>query len=524
MIIDPSGWAERLGSFTRGRRWLAAFGFGGLSAAALPPVGLVLVLIPAFTGLLWLIGRTCWRGAAATGWWFGLGHFATGLYWVGSAFYVDAALYGWLAPFAILGLAAGMALFPAIALTIMHVFCRRLRLSDWAQALVLAVFWTLGEWLRGQVLTGFPWNLMGTVWVVSEAMLQTAAWIGVFGLGLLTVMAAALPAVLARGAGLRDWAVALSGVAVMALLWTGGLMRLAEAETGADDTTIEGVRLRLVQPNIAQHLKWKPDLRIKHVRRQLQMSRQAAEGAPPTHIIWAETAVPFNLSSDRPLQKILGKAVPADGLLITGAPRVEGRSGADQKLWNSAHALTPAGDIVATYDKRHLVPFGEYVPFRSILGFSKLTAGRLDFTPGTGPRTIDLPGLPLAAILICYEIIFPDEVPGDGERPGWLLNITNDAWFGLTAGPYQHLAAARMRAVEHGLPLVRVANTGISAVVDGYGRIIASLPLGQAGVLDTDLPKSLPATVFARYGGAMIWFLLTGVLLLCSVMGRRRND
>jgi apolipoprotein N-acyltransferase len=523
MIIDPSGWAERLGGLTRWRRWLAAFGFGGLAAAALPPVGLVFVLVPAFTGLLWLIGRTCWRGAAATGWWFGLGHFSAGLYWVGSAFFVDAALYGWLAPFAVLGLAAGLALFPAIILTMTHGFCRRHQPTDWACALVLAVLWTLGEWLRGQILTGFPWNLIGTVWVVSDAMVQTAAWIGVFGLSMLTVMASALPVVLARGMAARNWAVALSGVAVMIFLWAGGQARLAQTEMAADAPMVEGVRLRLVQPNIAQHLKWKPDLRIKHVRRQLQMSLQAAEGAPPTHVIWAETAVPFNLSSDRPLQKFLGRAAPMGGLLITGAPRAEGKSGAGQRLWNSAHALTSAGDIIATYDKRHLVPFGEYVPFRSVLGLSKLTAGRLDFSPGTGPRTLELPGLPPAAMLICYEVIFPDEVPGGGKRPGLLLNITNDAWFGLTAGPYQHLAAARMRAVEQGLPLVRVANTGISAVVDGYGRMIASLPLGQAGVLDSDLPQSLPATIFARFGGAIIWLLL-GVLVLCGFMGRSRSD
>lgn len=517
--------AREITAFTGWRASSTAVGLGILGAAAMPPFGIVIALVPAFTGLAWLCERPRWQGAFAIGWLFGFGHFAIGFYWVANAFLVEAQLYGWLAPFAVAGLAAGMALFPALAVTAANELGLALGLRRWARALALAAFWTLAEWLRGQLFTGFPWNLIGTVWVANELVLQTAAWVGVFGLGLLTVAAAGLPAALADGRGRRPLAQAVSGTALLALLLGLGALRLAGADTGE----VVDVRLRLVQPNIPQHLKWQADLRVGHVRRQLDMSLQPpAAGLPkPTHVIWAETAVPFNLAGDRPLQKVLGEAAPADGLLITGAPRAAGRPGPGQQIWNSAHALTHAGVIVATYDKKHLVPFGEYVPFRSVLGFAKLTQGRLDFTSGTGPRVVELPGVPPAAFLICYEVIFPDEVPGHGgdgrSRPGWLLNLTNDAWFGVSAGPHQHLAASRLRAVEQGLPLVRVANTGISAVIDGYGRLRAALALGQAGVLDAGLPKALAATPFARFGEAVNWALILAALALAGLAGRCRR-
>lgn len=533
MSENRPGWAVRVAALSGWRRWLTLIGLGALASAALPPFGVVFALVPAFTGLLWLSRSAAWRRAFGAGWAFGVGHFATGLYWVAHAFFVDGALYAWLAPVAVVGLAAGMALFPALAVAAANEFSRILRLGLLGRVLALAGFWSLAEWLRGEVLTGFPWNLIGSAWVASDAVLQGAAWVGVFGLGLISVIAAALPAVLLDGASRRNVAFAASGIAGFALLWGLGAMRLQAAASNATDAQgekgekIDGVRLRLVQPNIAQHLKWRADLRLGHVQRQIAMSRQPAEGGvAPTHVIWPETAVPFNLANDRPLQKVLGRAAPPGGLLITGAPRAAGASPAERQLWNSAHALTPAGVIVATYDKRHLVPFGEYVPFRHWLKFSKLTEGRLDFSPGTGPRILDLPGLPAAGLLICYEIIFPDAMPrasGAGRRrPGWLLNITNDAWFGDSAGPHQHLAAAQLRAVEQGLAVVRVANTGISAVIDPYGRVRASLPLGRAGVIDSNLPAALAETPFARFGRTVTWAIILAALVAAGVLGRRR--
>jgi apolipoprotein N-acyltransferase len=518
----PGTWAERLGALTGWRRWMVAALLGALAATALPPVGLVAALVPAFTGLLWLVAGARVRCALAAGWWFGLGHFSVGFYWVGSAFFVDAQLYGFLAAPAVLGLAAGMAIYPAAALGAAQAAGHRLRLRAWARALVLAALWMVGEWLRGWVFTGFPWNLIGTAWSGIDAMLQPAAWIGAWGLGLVSVAAAALPAQLAEGRRVRDLALAFGGLGLIAVMALAGAWRLQDAQT----PDVEGVRLRLIQPNIAQHLKWKPELRTRHVQRQLEMSRQpAAAGAAPTHVIWAETSVPFNLAGDPPLQRVLGGGVPEGGLLIAGAPRADGQPGATRRLWNSAHALNADGEIVATYDKQHLVPFGEYVPFRSILKFSKLTEGRLDFAFGEGPRIIDLPGLPPASVLICYEVIFPDEVPGrdgtGGGRPGWLLNLTNDAWFGVTSGPHQHQAAARLRAVEQGLPLVRAANTGISAVVDAYGRVRGELALATAGVLDSGLPAALAPTAYARFGPLFAWLLALAMITGAALLGRQ---
>jgi len=230
-------------------------------------------------------------------------------------------------------------------------------------------------------------------------------------------------------------------------------------------------------------------------------------------VIWPETAVPYYLSDSSELRVALSKLVPPDGLLISGALRRSVDSTNRPQLWNSLHALAPDASLVATYDKHHLVPFGEYVPLRNVLGLSKLVHGDVDYSSGPGPRTLLLPGLPPMSPLICYEGIFPGDVIDSANRPEWLLNVTNDGWFGNTAGPYQHFQAARLRAIEEGLPLVRAANTGISAVVDAHGRIVGKLALGTEGVLDAALPKALDyLTPYARVGDTII----LAVLALCG--------
>lgn len=506
-VIGVSGW----------RRILLAVAFGLLATASLPPIHAIVLLLPAFIGLLWLIdGSSGWRGAFAAGWWFGFGHFAAGFYWIAHALLTDAQQFGWMVPFAVGGLAAVVAVFPGIAALLVRASGAR----GAGRVLVLGASWTALEWLRGWIFTGFPWNLIGTVWVVSEPMMQLAAVCGVYGLSLLSVTVAAMPAVLADGAGVerRAFGAVAAAAAVLGAAWVGGAARLAVAPGGE----VADIRLRLVQPAIDQKLKWRPKLRLAHVKRQLDMSSAppTRAGSPsPTHIIWAETAVPFNLASEQGLLKALGATVPAAGLLVAGAPRLTRREGAPARIWNSLHAVDESGAIVGTYDKHHLVPFGEYVPFRGLLNVSKLVPGRIDFSPGPGPVTLRLPGLPPFSPLICYEAIFPGRVLNKEDRPTWLLNITNDAWFGVSSGPYQHFAAARFRAVEEGLPLVRVANTGISAVVDAHGRTVASLGLGVTGVLDSPLPAALEGiTPYGLFGDWMVAALVLaaaagGVLL-----------
>ena len=484
--------------------------FGVLATAALPPVHALPLFVPALTGLVWLIDSARSRRAAiAAGWWFGIGHFASGFYWISVALLVDAARFAWMIPFAVIGLSAFFALFTALVGGLAFVVARR----GAGRVLALAAAWAFQEWLRSWLLTGFPWNLVATAWTPIESVLQATAVIGPYGLGLLTVWAAASPALLAgrQASGpMRSWAVAGLPAALLILCAIAGMVRLGTA----DDGRVAGVRLRLVQPAIPQQLKWQDDLRERHLAAHLALSAVPAV-PPPTHVIWSETAVPFFLASDPAIREQVASVVPPGGLVITGAPRGGRLPDGTVQVWNSLLAIDGAAEVVGVFDKFHLVPFGEYVPLRGILGVSKITEGRVDFSAGPGLRTLRLPGLPPFSPLICYEIIFPGEVAVPDDRPAWILNLTNDGWFGRSAGPYQHFASARLRAVEEGLPVVRVANTGISGVIDGYGRVTAALALGEPGYLDADLPLPLPQpTPFARFGAA-----ITALLVLLAAGG-----
>jgi len=495
MLVRLTGW----------RRYLAAAMLGAVASAALPPAHLVPVLWPAFVGLLWLLdGIERPHGAFLVGWAFGTGHFLAGLYWVGIAFLVDAEQFAALIPLAVGALAAGVGLFPGFAaLAVWASRCRGL-----GRVLLLAVAWLATEWVRSWLFTGFPWNLIGSVWVFSDAMLQLGAFTGVWGLSLVTVLTAAAPSTLGDAAArpLKRWVPTCVSLLALALVWSGGALRLAAAPVPGSDA-VPGVMLRLVQPGIDQSSKWQAQLRSQNIADQMTMSaRKTTDDI--THIVWSETAITYSLADDPDLRRVLAQIVPRDGLLLSGAVRRSASAGR-LRLWNSLHALDSSGEIRGTYDKFHLVPFGEYIPYRSLFGFAKLTQGRIDFTPGPGPRTLELPGLPPVGQLICYEVIFPGRVTEPGRRPAWLLNVTNDAWFGTSSGPYQHFASVRLRTVEEGLPAVRVANTGISAVVDSYGRVLHRLGLNRVGAIDSSLPRPADArTLYSRVGNWMVLILI----------------
>lgn len=505
--------AARLAARTGRRRYGLAFLLGVLAALSLPPFYATPLILPAFTGLLWLYdGIETHRAAGALGWWFGFGFFLSGLYWVGISMTVDLAQFGWMIPFATAGLAAGLAIFPALAIWL-------LKLSNAQGAgriFALAIAWTALEWLRGHILTGFPWNLIGYTWTIADAPLQFASVVGIYGLSIVTVVIGALPAALGGpGAARRGWLPMGAAVALVAALWGGGVVRLA----GASDAMVPGIKLRLVQPNIAQQYKWQPN----RIRDNLLSAIRFSTGPgyeQITDIVWPETSVgPFFLAEEPELRATLARIVPKRGLLLTGtlrrAPAESGRApdGSAFRVYNSLEVLDGSGHIVASYDKFHLVPFGEYVPLRGILPIEKLTPGRGDFSAGPGPRTLIMPHLPPVSPLICYEAIFPGEVLDSAHPPRWLLNVTNDAWFGNSSGPYQHFESARLRAVEEGIPLVRAANTGISGIVDPYGRVLMHLGLGKAGVVDGPLPQALPrGTIFARYGALGV-MILSGLAL-----------
>jgi apolipoprotein N-acyltransferase len=494
---------------------IAAFVLGALATAALPPIYLLPLLFVSFGGLLWLVMTSSgWSRAAAVGWLFGFGHFLTGLYWIGLSFLVEAERFGPFAVPAVVGLSAFLALFPAAATALAKLIGGR----GAGQVLALAAAWAAMEWLRGHVLTGFPWNLVGYAWTISDATIQLAAVTGIYGLSFLTVVIASLPALvlLSRETGAKRWAAVAVATGLAASLWAGGIVRLAVAGS----TEMTDIRLRLVQANVPQAMKWDPAERQRIVSGYLDLS--ASDGtAPITHLVWPETALPFLLDEEPGLRAAVRTVIPEGGALLTGSVRRGQLAGGEPQLWNSLLALDDTGAVIAAYDKAHLVPFGEYMPLRELLPFKKLTEGTIDFSTGPGRKSVSLPGLPPFSPLICYEIIFPAAVVHEGQRPAWLLNVTNDAWFGDSIGPYQHFAMARVRAVEEGLPLVRAANTGISAVVDSYGRVTASLGLNQTGVVDSPLPQALATpTPYARLRDLpLLAFVAAGFL---SALATRR--
>ncbi|MEA2779038.1 MAG: apolipoprotein N-acyltransferase [Rhodospirillaceae bacterium] len=501
--------AERRLAAARGwRRWGLALLLGALAGLAFAPLFLFPLLIVGLTGLVWLIDER--RPALASfsaGWWWGFGHFLVGFYWVAEALLVDAGRFGWMIPFVVGGLAGGMALFIGLVALV----TRRLNLGGPAKVLAFAVLWTAAEWLRGHLLSGFPWNLAGYSLAFSDALIQYAALGGVWGLSLIVVALAAMPATLAEGTRrLGMWCCA-GALLVALLLAAGGAVRLA----AADRAMVPGVLLRIVQPAIPQAMKWEGNLREQHVALEREMTASVSGWEHISAAIWPETAVPFLVERDPRLRQWLGAAVPPGALLLTGAPRGEPAQGDLERIYNSLVAIDHDGNLIGSTDKFHLVPLGEYVPLRKWLPFlSKITPGEMDFTAGPGPRTLNLPGLPPVGPLICYEVIFPGQVVDPANRPHWLLNVTNDGWFGSSSGPYQHFASARLRAIEEGLPLVRSANTGISGLIDPYGRVLVEIPLGHSAVRDVPLPVAIAVPPFGRLGD---WLLAFQLLIVSGI-------
>ncbi len=447
---------------------------GVMGALAFAPFYFFVVLIPSFCGLLFLLRSVKnIKQAFILGLSFGFGHFAAGTFWVAVSFTKVGLTY--LMPFGIVGFALLLSVFPAIACALTAYYQRNVL----QQVLLFSVFWSLTEWTRGHILTGFPWNFVGYTWDLP--MLQVCAWIGIYGLSFLTVLAATI-----WMAGSRILMV--STLIVTMALWTAGTYR-ADKGNALGNT---GVNMRIIQPCVQQEIKWSPEYAEKNVNLHIALSQLEAE-KPLKVIIWPEAAVPLFLETHPQLRDHLKEAIPSGAYLLTGAPR---KDSAGLAVWSSLFVLDSQGGISAHYDKTHLVPFGEYVPFRKILPIDKLTPGTMDYSPGSKLETLEVDGIPPFSPLICYEAIFPGKVINPETDPKWLLNITNDAWYGHTSGPYQHLAIVRVRAIEEGMPLVRAANNGISAVMDAYGKILYHLDLNEIGFIDFDLPKALMYRTF----------------------------
>jgi apolipoprotein N-acyltransferase len=493
------------------RRRLIALTAGALSALAMAPFNAWPILFLTLPTLVWLIdgtGSGRWGGvgvAASTGWWFGFGYFVAGLYWIGYAFLVDAATFGWLLPFAVIGLPAVLAVFTAFGVAV----ARMLWTRGAPRILTLAVTLTGAEWLRGHALTGFPWNAFGYALASPLALAQTFSLVGLWGVTFIVIVVFASPATLAddRTETRRPWLPVTLSIAVLVALAGYGAVRLARTPT----RIVDKVHLRIMQPNLQQDVRFNYAAKQQVMDRYIALSNRAAEPNSPgmrgvTDLIWPESPFPFFLTREADALAEITQLLPPQAVLITGAIRLaEPVDRANPHAYNSIYVIDHSGSILGLYDKVHLVPFGEYLPFEHTLerlGLEELTKQRGGFLPGDRPRLLSIPGAPLALPLICYEIIFPNAEMPPGPRPGWIINVTNDGWFGISTGPYQHFEQARMHAIEEGLPVARAANTGISAVIDPVGRIINSLPLGREGVIDSALPRSIPAPLYARLGDA----------------------
>lgn len=533
----PSLSVTRLGPWPRRALAVAA---GALSVMALAPFFIWPVLFLTMPALVFLIDaaiasapRRPAAHAAAAAWWFAFGYFLAGLFWIGEAFLVEADKFAALMPFAVLAMPAGLGLFWAAAAAGASRYWR----PGLARVAVLAVTLSAAEWLRGHILTGFPWNVLGYALTAPDVMMQSASVLGIYGLTLLAVGIFATPLVAWTDHRCepdlhpaRQAAAAALGLTVLPLLaiagW--GWWRLADAPSA--DPAPAGIRLRLVQPSIPQREKWQAENQRRNFQRHLELTRQRPDGSVDDAkgialIVWPEAAMPF-LPLDAPAAlEALATIVPEGGHLVAGLLRVEPVplqvSSRGRRVLNSLAAFGPGGKPVAIYDKTHLVPFGEYLPFQSTLeaiGLEQLTRIRGGFDVGPTPRPLlRMAGLPALAPLICYEAIFPGTVVPAADRPEALLNVTNDGWFGNTTGPRQHLHQARVRAVEEGLPVIRSANNGISAVIDARGRIVARLDLDVAGVVDATLPATIPPTVYARHGDALFGIMLLALAAIAAL-------
>jgi apolipoprotein N-acyltransferase len=535
-----------------GKLALLAFMAGALSVLAMAPFFLWPIMFVTFPVLIWVLDAVCFREPEAEeplvtfrkrllkagfiGWAFGFGFFLAGTYWVGYAFYVDATRHAYLMPFAVAGLSAALGLFYAAASVLAAAMWR----PGYARFFAFAFAFYCADAARGYLLTGFPWNLFGEALAANTPHMQAAAYVGVYGLTLAALFIFPAPAALAavpEARHARLWAPLLLSAAALAGSYAFGLHRLPEAWG-----EVEGARVRIVQPNVPQQERWKPENQAWIFRNLLSLSRNGVNGEDVsafTHVIWPESSLPFFLAyngeiASNEVRDILAALIPPKATFIVGGERREGLFPVETRssynhVYNSLFVLSEDAKIRNVYDKTHLVPFGEYVPLGSIMAalgmraFSHLLGG---FDEGQKqPAAIHTPQAPDFMPLICYEIIFPGRVANLRERPSWFVNVTNDAWFGESTGPYQHLHQARIRATEEGLPVMRSANTGVSAVIDPFGRVIAQLGLGETGVIDHGLPEAMPATFYEKTRLPAFIFLLLCPLecyLILVVFGKSK--
>jgi apolipoprotein N-acyltransferase len=514
------------------RRSSVAFLAGAFAVLAQAPFDFFAACFVSFPVLVWLLDGAAgepgvgvvrrFAPSFGAGWWFGFGYFIAGLWWVGNAVLVSGEGFEWALPFAVVALPAVLAIFYGLA----AVLARLLWTDDIGRIAAIAFAFGVAEWLRATLFTGFPWNAIGYAAMPVPLLMQSVSMAGLFGMSALSVFVFSMPALFA-GRRHRAAGAVLALVLIAADLGYGYFCLSTPAAASAKD-----LRVRIVQPAIDQSEKWDKTVRDRIFKHLVDLTQSPpAKGArKPDVIVWPETAVPF-LFTERPdaLAK-LGDVLEKGQLLLTGAVRVEAGTGAAPRFYNSILAIDDTGQIVDAMDKLHLVPFGEYVPFQHLLGrlgIDKLVELPGQFSAGAERHPIVLPNGAAALPFICYEIIFPGEGNKEAARSDLIVNVTNDAWFGNTPGPYQHFRQAEVRAVELGLPLIRAANNGISAVVDAHGRVLDALAINAVGVLDVDLrleKNHNPHVGSPSTNGFLTILVFALAAAAMKLVGRRRSN
>lgn len=509
------------------RCYVLAFMLGSFSAVGFAPT----LWFPAlWISVPWMLYLAFSQKQARHAWFmatcYGFGHFFFGLYWITFSILTQAETFWWVVPFAVTGIALLLSCY--IALPVLFAFAAT---RSWGRRTIIVVsLWLLGEMLRGYTkslftLYGFPWNLMGYSLSFSTQTAQIAHVIGIYGLSLLAIISVVIPVLALR----PDYSVKIRlgslifSVMIPCLLWGYGYVRLQQAPI----QHVPGVTLRLVQAGIADHHHWDDAKRYQILQQNIRLSMTKQGLSDVTHIVWSESSLPYlipeHVHSQMPLIQEIMAVIPAGGALLTGALRLI-KMPNEQHLYSTIFAFNDQGKIEGKYDKIHLVPFGEYVPLRYLLFFIDALGGT-DFKAGDAPKTLYIPAAPPVSPLICYDVIFPHTVIDPSSKPDWIVNLTNDGWFekffhindyrlSFSSGPYQHYEMARMRAIENGVPLVRVANTGISGVFDAYGRTLNRLDYGKAGIIDSPLPKKINHyTLYLHYSFYINLFLLVFCIL-----------
>jgi apolipoprotein N-acyltransferase len=515
-------------------RCLFALILGSISATVFAPLYFSLAIL-SFSGWL-LIANHCknFKESFWVGWCFGFGQFFCGLYWISISLFVDISKFFWLLPFALFLIPAILAIYIGLTLSLTNYVAKKLEINDWQKILLLSVTWVFFEYLRSTLFTGFPWNLLGYSFLFSLPLSQFASIVGIYGLSLIAIIFYCSPSLFIKfchnkikfGLAKKNQPFLAIVSVIIAIIWIGGFFRLNNFHA----TLIPNSTFRLVQPAIDQKEKWGADSRYNSFLENINLSRQ--DGFEKiNYVVWSESAVPYIIDPKTSYGFLnnIASVSSEGGFIITGAMRAEFKNieNGDRKLdkiWNTIFAINHKAEIVDYYDKNHLVPFGEYIPFSDSFSFiSKITDGGVNFSSGKARKTIKLSrNSPSFSPLVCYEAIFSNNIINKNNPPKFLLNLTNDAWFGSSSGPYQHFDMVRMRSIEYGLPIIRVANSGISALISPVGKIVDSIPLNKKGIIDVELMNNLPATIFMRMGNHIV-LIISALLLIITLFKNKKS-